>query len=136
MYKLKYRGEVIFEDESLDEIKEFKEKYFKEKREFYFSFLSRINTLNSLKKNVLERDSLETDEKYIERLKENNSNFLEEFENLGKEYFKDNLKGYFFFNVPIGLFGFELTNGESIGLTELGGEVRRAIPSEKDFKIE
>ena len=39
MNKLKYREEVIFESESLEELKEFKEKYFKEKREFYFSFL-------------------------------------------------------------------------------------------------
>ena len=131
--KLKYKGEIIFESESLEEIEEFKNNFILEKRKFYFPILLKINKLNSQKSMVLKRNPLKTNEEYLEELKKINPEFLEEVENLGKEYFKDDSK-CFFFNIPMGLFGFEQENGK-IGLTEMSMKVSKEIPSEKDFEI-
>lgn len=135
MKKLKYLGKVIFESESLDEVLDFKNKFFLEESNFKLSCLEKVNDLNKKKRTLPERNLFDTDEKYLKQITEENSRFIEEVENLGRDYFKDILEKTYFFDVPSGLFGFELKTKEKISMTELGILIRDNFPSDKDFEI-
>lgn len=132
--KLKYNGNIIFESTNLEEIKNFQEKFIKEKTEESILFLEKLNYLNKIKRNISEREMIESTNEYEKRIIENYPEFVKDVESLGKKLFKDSFKDCYFFNIPLGLFGFELET-KKVEVIEIGTILRESVPKKEDFEI-
>lgn len=134
--KLKYKGKEIFEAASKEEIEKFKADFYQKERAKQLNLLQRVNALNKVKASMPGRNSLETEEEYRIRIEEQYPEFVREIQKIGNEFYGKEAE-LFFFDVPIGLFGYKDNCDETGFLSplEVGGVIRKTFPEEGDFEI-
>lgn len=133
-YKNKLIAKAGTESEKNELIKIFR----KERRAYYNQLYDRIEDfLNNLTNIRVKKDS-ETYGEYKDFLEKNHRKTLKELELLGKEFYRNQYKGYYFQNSMEGYIGFYIETEDAydcVPLSVLLLKCCREVPKDDDFKI-
>lgn len=138
MVDIYYRNTLIAQEVPNEETEELISLFTNERRLFYNQLYDRIEKFLENLCDIRLKEKFETNKEYLKFIEKNYKDNLLELELIGKEFYRQNYKGFYFYNAEDGYIGFNIKNKdtiENIPLSVVLLKCCKEIPKKKDFTI-